>query len=256
MKTEKKDLILYGEWDNDIYEYPEDTVWFEKSSCQYFHTYTLIEEYGYDSYEDISSSNFFIPVFCRDIIELMKSFVKSRNDSEIEKSIQRIIETERESYGIAFRIYSEVHPLFEEAWNEYENSILESDAKEWAKRYGVEFFGDYDPERRIVFSVLAMYFHYEEKSVPKFTRYWLSKKDYSIANIVDKENILSSGLCSAEKFEKEYVSIPAVTESDAKEAGKSLNQYVEEIAKKWCENNSIKWFNPTGVPDHPKQLSL
>ena len=250
MKTDITDLMLYCEWDEESDEYPEDTTWFEKSSCQYFQTDTLIDEFGYESYEDIKNCGYFIPVFRRSEQEIMRDFVDLYGDKSVSNTIQRIIDDEDKEFGVAFRIYAEVHPDFSDSYLKYENEILETDAKKWADENGVDFFGEWDSDSKIVFDILSACFYYEENSVPGFTRWWFSKKDYSTIDQFAINKKLDSGELTKEELERDYILIPAVTEAQAKEAGKDWDEYVAEVAKKWCEENKIRWYIPSSIPDH------
>lgn len=252
MKTDITDLMFYGEWDEESDEYPEDTTWFEKSSCQYFQTDTLIDEFGYESYEDIKNCGYFISVFRRSEQKIMKDFVDLYGDKSVSDTIQRMIDDEGKEIGVAFRIYAEVHPDFSDSYLKYENEILKTDAKKWADENGVEFFSDYDPDRKVNLDVLCGLFYYEENSVPDYTRWWLSKKDHSTIDQSDINRKLDSDELTKEEFERDYILIPAVTEVQAKEAGKDWNEYVDEVAKKWCEENKIRWYIPTNKPEHIK----
>lgn len=253
MKTDITDLMLYGSWDEEDDVFPDDATWFEKSSCDYFHTDILIDEYGYDSYEDIAESGFFIPVFRTNVTALMKSFAKSYEDKSAVVEIQRIIDDEDEEYGVAFRIYAEVHPDFLQAYNKYEDEVLEADSRKWAEENGVDFFGEWDSDSKIVFDILSACFYYEENSVPGYTRWWFSKKDYSTIDQFAINKKLDSGELTKEELERDYILIPAVTEAQANEAGKDWDDYVDEVAKRWCEENGIRWYIPTHIPDHIKK---
>lgn len=252
MKTDISDLMLYGKWDDEIDEYPEDTTWFEKSSCQYFQTETLMDDFGYESYEDIENCGYFISVLRRSEQEIMRKFIDLYGDKSVSDIIQRTIDNEDKKFGVAFRIYAEVHPIFSDAYLKYENEVLETDAKKWAEENGVAFFEDWDPDRKINFEVLCTCIYFEENSVPSYTRWWISKKDYSTIDQSDINIKLDSGELTQEELKRNYILIPVVTEAQATEAGKEWNEYVSEIAQKWCKENEIRWYIPTKVPDHIK----
>lgn len=256
MKTELTDLMFYGAWDDENDDFPEDAVWFEKSSGQYFQTDALTEDFGYKDCEEIERSGFFIPLFRRSETELMKEFVRVHSGKEAENEIRRIVEEKDKNYGVAFRIYAEVHPDFEQAYASFEKRVLAADAKAWAEKNGVAFFGDYDPDRKIVFSTLCMFFYYEENEendIPGYTRHWISKKDFAVADQAKIDCMLACGKLTQETLEKDWLLIPAVTEDEAKQAGKDWDAYVEEIAKQWCDENGVRWHIPSRIPDHIKK---
>ena len=252
MKTEITDLMFYGKWDDETDEYPEDSTWFEKSSCQYFQTDTLMDEFGYESYEDIENCGCFIPVFRRSEQEIMRKFIGLYGDKSISDRIQKIIDDEDEEFGVAFRIYAEVHLDFSEAYLKYENEVLETDAKKWAEENGVDFYEDYDPDRKVNFDVLCRLFYYEDNSTPGFTHYWFSKKDFSEIDSSKKNKMIANGELIQKEIDRDYIIIPAVTESEAKKAGKSWDDLVKEVALNWCKENEIKWYIPSNKPEHRK----
>ena len=112
--------------------------------------------------------------------------------------------------------------------------------------------GDWDPDRKIVFKVLCAYFYYDENSLPDCFRWWFSKKNYSTIDQSDINAKLESGELTHHEFESDYILIPAVTEAQANEASKDWDDYVSEVAKKWCKENEIRWYIPTNKPDHIK----
>ncbi len=250
MKLEIADLLLYGEWDESTCDYPGDTVWLEKSSEQFFLTDDLTH-FGYDNYEDIEDSGYFVPLFRTSITELMRKYILLCNDREAEEEINRIVREEDEEYPVAFRIYSEVHPDFESSWIEFESSKLEKDAREWAKKQGIEFYGDYDSERKLNLSENKQYFYNLDED-GSCSGFWLSKKDYSIIDMSDRKEIIDLEKLTQEEFDKEYIPIPCVSEDEAKSVGMKWEEMIIKTAKKWCNENSILWFIPSGKPDHIK----
>lgn len=268
MKIDITDAIMYGLWDEEVNEFPDDSVWLERDSGQFFLTDSLVDEFGYESYDDIAESGYFIPVFRLNESELENDFLFSGYGEE-KQAIISISKDKDCSFTVAFRIFAEVNEDFSSKWNEFQKNALAEGVKKWCKETGLEIYSDFDSDRRLkINDGLLMLAEPICKETPHF---WFDKKDYSIIDD-PTESSIPFPFVDIFKLEKQFVALhseykaPKETDFNAKnedlfydwcsrnELDDEWDEYNQNqlfsVIIDWCKDNNIPYFIPTNEPIH------
>lgn len=287
MKIDIKDIMFYGLWDEENNENPDDKIWYEKSSCQFFCADDLMEEYGYKNEDNIVASGWFIPVFQKSETELKKSFIKFLDDKSIEDELISIMANNEETYCIAFEMLVETNFYLQEKWNDFMKKELLCEAQKWCFDNDIAYFDDNDCDHAVKLSEIIGINGYSDEIIPdevphqaifyyNKARCLLQEENEIFEDHCwsSKEQILSSGL---------YIEFPEIKlidvksnfvakQSNVKYFGTDLSDdtfyswleecemtdcweafeknYLTDKAINWCVINNISYWFPSGKPDH------
>ena len=122
------DLMYYGRYYRDENEV-NHLWWFDLQNNKIYRYDTLLEEYGYESQEDILNSNAFIPMFETDILALEHVFVLKTQNKKVINFFDKISDT---VFDKEFKIFVEKN-FMTEPWHDFEKKQLYADALKWCK---------------------------------------------------------------------------------------------------------------------------
>ena len=284
MKVDIKDIKDYAEWFSDLY--PEDEecfYWLDKENTEIFDSDSLIDDFGYESNENIERSSYFIKLPLIDCLLLEKEFISSFGLAEIEDEIIKVSKKKDVCYTVAFRIVLEVSEETENAWYDYLEKKMTEICNKWANDNGVEFYKQYDEDRTIDIELIKNSIVYDSESdndnEPQTTVSFFDKLSCDIIYETDVNDIEKSEPDMSDRFinlsiinETELMKSFFADNSDGEEAGdnnfeeffyewldeKSLedefDEYKDEIlneaALKFCKENGIKYKVVTNEPSH------
>ncbi len=249
MKTDLTNAAFYSEWCSEEDSKYKVHVWFEKSSFAFFFTSNLIDKFGFENFEEIEKSGYFIPVFKTDIIALQKKFIADYPDKRIEETMNEIIANDNfgynSGYEVAFRILTQDYPEFNEFCDKYfnyEQSVLLENAQKWCAENEIPYYSPNDPDRILDLRDTLLWAYGTETMddngewIPQpvwFCRSNCKIMDYSEVEVVygfkNYDDVIASGnfvplfKVNQNDIEKEYFS-----KYYTKEIEVELNQFIAE----------------------------
>lgn len=137
MKINIKDIMYYGRHYTDITSEPY--WWFGKDDYQIYSSESLIKEYSYKDTDDILQSEYFIPLFQTDIIELEKEFLAEYNSRPLQDKTEKLVTQANGNFDLAFKTLIEVEEGMSENWYGFERKKLYNDAVNWCQKHNIKY---------------------------------------------------------------------------------------------------------------------
>ncbi len=126
-------IIYYGRYYSCMDHKYETYWWFDLVDYDIYSVDELIDSMGFNSYNEICDSIYYVPLFKTDIISAEKNFMINYNSKKLAQ-----IEKESLDYDAAFKTYIEREHI-DGRWREYERSILYNDAILWCKKNNIAY---------------------------------------------------------------------------------------------------------------------
>ena len=137
MKININDVLYYGRHYTDTSSEPY--WWFSKDDYQIYSSENLIKEYSYKDTDDILQSEYFIPLFQTDIIELEKEFLAEYNSKPLQAKTENLVTQSNGNFDLAFKTLIEVEEGMSENWYGFERKKLYNDAVNWCQKHNIKY---------------------------------------------------------------------------------------------------------------------
>ena len=126
-------IIYYGRYYSCYENKYENYWWLDLIDYDIYSVDQLISDMGFESYDEICDSVYYIPLFKTDIVAAEKEFMTDYDSKKLAR-----IEKECPSYDAAFKTYIEREHI-EWSWFDYERAVLYNDAVLWCKENNIAY---------------------------------------------------------------------------------------------------------------------